>query len=150
MPTAQELSPPTNISRPIRAASTGLSASNGVSGNKIRILKICDRRLARKKNHRRRPNTWNFLLRRPTDLALTRGNTAGVHTSRNAPQRRRWLADDPFQAEPVSGFNSLLSGKNTGNFRYYGANTTSLTACPASRSCNSRNCWTRRDDGSMR
>jgi hypothetical protein len=27
-----------------------------------------------------------------------------------------WLADDPVYLEPVSGPNSLITGKNTGNF----------------------------------
>ena len=41
------------------------------------------------------------------------------------------LADEPVQGEPVSGEDSLLSGKRTGNFRYYGANATNLNGSSA-------------------
>jgi hypothetical protein len=31
-------------------------------------------------------------------------------------ERLDWLADDAVHSEPVSAFNSLLTGKNTGKF----------------------------------
>ena len=32
-----------------------------------------------------------------------------------------YVADEPVSGEPVCEANSLLTGKRTGNFRYYGA-----------------------------
>jgi hypothetical protein len=38
------------------------------------------------------------------------------------------MADETVSGEPVCGADSLLTGKITGNLRYYGATTTSASA----------------------
>ena len=80
--------------------------SNRVSGIRIRILKICDPRLARK-IRRQAANSWNFPLQRRMDTALSRDFTRGG----SDPQRRQCLAEEPELVELVSGANPSYQGK---------------------------------------
>jgi len=68
---------------------------------------------------------------------LTRGSFKTIPASEETTNTQRFeadsLADDPVTCEPVCEANSLLSGKKTGNFRYYGATATIAVGGPRGR-----------------
>ena len=51
-----------------------------------------------------------------TELKRANARNFGTFSCKSPPKSEDWVADDPVDVEPVSGANSLLTGKLTGNF----------------------------------
>ncbi len=93
------------------------------------LLRTVSRRPTTESRNRRLETTA-----KPTHLgANSRESCAYFRVRLETSREPDCLADDAVLCEPVSGRNSLISGKNTGNLRYYGANATSQLISPRLR-----------------
>jgi hypothetical protein len=59
---------------------------------------------------------WHCRDRPKANLRKIRGYSSGCQNQKYEAVSEGFVADEPVQGEPVSGEDSLLSGKRTGNF----------------------------------